>query len=71
MGALNTAGSGCVAPLGLPSGEAMETVGREAIISCWLVDYGSEERAVRRIEWLSSRLVVDFSILILGVGGPD
>jgi hypothetical protein len=38
MGALKTAGSGCVAPLGLPSGEAMETVGREAIVSCWLVD---------------------------------
>ena len=33
IGAVNTAGRGCVAPEGLPSAVAMETVGREAIVS--------------------------------------
>ena len=32
IGALNTAGSGCVDPLGVPSCEAMVTVGRVAIL---------------------------------------
>jgi hypothetical protein len=32
MGELKTAGRGQVAPVGLPSPEAIETVGREAIV---------------------------------------
>ena len=32
IGTLNTAGSGCVDPLGVPSYEAMVTVGRVAIL---------------------------------------
>lgn len=39
IGALNTAGSGCVDPLGVPSCEAMVTVGRVAIVAVvvWLL----------------------------------
>lgn len=33
IGALKTAGSGCVEPLGFPSLEAMVTVGRVVIVS--------------------------------------
>lgn len=33
MGALKTAGSGCVEPLEVPSAEAMVTVGRLAILN--------------------------------------
>jgi hypothetical protein len=32
MGAVKTAGRGAVAPVGLPSAEAIETVGRDAIV---------------------------------------
>lgn len=36
IGALNTAGSGCVDPLGVPSCEAIVTVGRVAIVAVFV-----------------------------------
>lgn len=40
MGALKTFGRGCVSPLGLPSAEAMVTVGRVDILICLQLTMG-------------------------------
>jgi hypothetical protein len=51
IGALNTAGRGCVDPLGVPSCEAMVTVGRVAIFAV-----GCRLRSLRLLWVGSSRL---------------
>lgn len=60
IGALKTAGRGCEAPLGLPSAEAIVTVGRDAIV----VDGNEVEVVVVAVGvgWSGCWFGVDFSL---------